>query len=67
MKWSRLNPFATLTTNEARSFKIHVGSNAWLGALQRDGGRVDVPLFLKNWSERAAIYQEQTKKFWLYP
>ena len=66
-KWSRLNPFATLTTNEARSFKIHVGSNAWLGALQRDGGRVDVPLFLKNWSERAAIYQEQTKKFWLYP
>ena len=66
-KWSRLNPFAALTTDEARSFKIHVGSNAWLAALQREGARVDVSLFLKNWSERAAIYREQTKKFWLYP
>lgn len=66
-KWTRLNPFATLTTDEARSFKIHVGSSAWLAALQREGARVDVGSFLKNWSERARIYQEQTKKFWLYP
>ena len=66
-KWSRLNPFAALTTDEARSFKIHVGSTAWLGALQREGSRIDVASFLKNWTERAAIYQEQTKKFWLYP
>ena len=66
-KWSRLNPFATLTTNEARSFKIHVGSNAWLAALQREGARIDVGSFLKNWAERAAIYRDQTKKFWLYP
>ena len=28
---------------------------------------VDVASFLRNWTERAAIYQEQTKKFWLYP
>lgn len=65
-KWSRLNPFAALTTEEARSFKIHTGSNAWLAALKRDGARVDVSSFLKNWAERAAIYQEQTRKFWLY-
>lgn len=66
-KWSRLNPFAVLTAEEARSLRIHVGSSAWLAALKRDGARVDVPLFLKNWAERAAIYQEQTKKFRLYP
>ena len=36
-------------------------------AMLSDGGKVDVPLFLKNWSERAAIYREQTRKFWLYP
>ncbi len=66
-KWSRLNPFVGLTSEEQRSFKIHVGSNAWFAALLRDGGKVDVPLFLKNWSERAAIYREQTRKFWLYP
>jgi hypothetical protein len=65
-KWSRLNPFATLTTDEARTFKIHVGSTAWYSALKRDGARVDVPLFLKNWADRAKAYQEQTKKFWLY-
>jgi len=66
-RWSQLNPFAGLTAREQNKFKIHVGSNAWFAALQRDGARVDVPLFLKNWSERAAIYREQTRKFWLYP
>ena len=66
-KWSRLNPFAALTTEEQRSFKIHVGSTAWLTELRRAGGSVDVASFLKNWTERAAIYQGQTKKFWLYP
>ncbi len=66
-KWSRLNPFAALTTEEQRSFRIHVGSNAWLIELRRAGGSVDVASFLKNWAERATIYQEQTKKFWLYP
>jgi uncharacterized protein YbbC (DUF1343 family) len=66
-KWTRLNPFVGLTSEEQRSLRIHVGSSAWLAALQRDGGKIDVPLFLRNWMERAAIYREQTKKFWLYP
>jgi uncharacterized protein YbbC (DUF1343 family) len=66
-KWMRLNPFVALTADEQRSFKIVVGSNAWLAALARDGGKVDVPLFLRNWAERAAIYRDQTRKFWLYP
>ena len=66
-KWSRLNPFSVLTTDEARTFKIHTGSTAWYEALKREGPRVDVASFLRNWSERAKVYQEQTKKFWLYP
>lgn len=66
-KWSRLNPFAVLTTDEARSFKIHVGSTAWHDALRREGARIDIASFLKNWSERAKVYREQTRKFWLYP
>lgn len=66
-KWSRLNPFAVLTTDESRTFKIHVGSTAWHDALRREGSRVDVASFLKNWSDRAKIYQEQTKRFRLYP
>ncbi len=66
-KWSPLKVFATLTTAEQRTFQIHVGSTAWYDALRRDGGRVDVATFLKNWSERAAVYQQQVKKYWLYP
>ena len=66
-RWSRLNPFATLTTNEAHTFKIHVGSTAWFSALSREGGKVNVPSFLQNWQARARVYQDETRKFWLYP
>jgi uncharacterized protein YbbC (DUF1343 family) len=66
-KWERLNPFVGLTATEQRTFKIHVGSNAWFAELQRAGSRIDVPVFLRNWAERAAIYREQTRKYWLYP
>jgi uncharacterized protein YbbC (DUF1343 family) len=65
--WSRLNPFATLTSDEIRTFKIHVGSNAWYTALSREGSKVNVPSFLQNWAARAKVYQDETKKFWLYP
>jgi uncharacterized protein YbbC (DUF1343 family) len=66
-KWSRLNPFAVLTTEEARTFKIHVGSTAWFDAIKRDGSRVDLAGFEKKWSDSAKIYQELTRKFRLYP
>jgi hypothetical protein len=65
--WQRLNPFTTLTTEEQRTFKIHVGSTAWYGALSREGGRVNITSFLENWAARAKIYQDETRKFWLYP
>ena len=66
-RWTRLNPFATLTTNEAHTFRIHVGSSAWCTELSRAGGKVNVAPFLQNWQARDAIYLEETKKFWLYP
>jgi uncharacterized protein YbbC (DUF1343 family) len=64
--WAPLNPFAALTTAEERTFNIHVGSTAWLHALKAMGGRVDPAIFIKNWTERAAIYQQQSKRYWLY-
>jgi uncharacterized protein YbbC (DUF1343 family) len=64
--WSRLNPFATLTSDEARTFKIHVGSNAWYAAISREGGKVNVASFLQNWAARAKVYQDETRRFWLY-
>lgn len=64
--WSKLNPYASLTAAETRTFNIHVGSAAWLNAIRTQGGRVDVSLFTKNWSERAATFQQTSRKYWLY-
>lgn len=66
-KWSTLKLFAALTTAQQRTFQIHVGSTAWYDALSKEGMRVDVAAFVKNWSERAAFYQTASKKYWLYP
>jgi len=60
------NPFAKLSTANARSFNIIVGSTAWWTALKRDGAKVNVEAFLADWKRQDAIYQEQTKKYWLY-
>lgn len=65
--WSAKNPFARLTEKEERSFNIHVGSLAWFKALKRDGARVHVPTFIDNWAGRAKIYQDNSRKYWLYP
>lgn len=64
--WSVKNPFAHLTERETRSFNIHVGSLAWFKALKRDGARVHVPTFIDNWAGRAKIYQDNSRKYWLY-
>jgi len=43
-----------------------MGSEAFMRALQRDGARVDVEAWLKLWREQALVYQEQSKRYWLY-
>ena len=60
------NPFAKLSAANTRSFNIHVGSAAWMAALKRDGAKVDVEGYLREWREKAKIYQQQTRRYWLY-
>lgn len=60
------NPFAKLGAKEMRSFNIHVGSTAWWVALARDGARVDLAAFEADWAKRVSIYQQQTRRFWIY-
>jgi len=60
------NPFAKLSTANARRFNIIVGSTVWWNALKRDGAKVNVESFIADWKRQDAIYQEQTKKYWLY-
>ena len=61
------NPFARLTSAQTRSFNIHVGSAAWLKALRRDGSKVNVEGFQRQWREQAKSYQAMSRSYWLYP
>ena len=60
------NPFAALTDAERRTVMIHIGSRAFVNDMTAKGARVDVESWLRTWREQARIYQEQTRKYWLY-
>jgi uncharacterized protein YbbC (DUF1343 family) len=60
------NPFAKLTETQLRSFNIHVGSLAWGQALRTEGARIDVDAWTRRWREQARVYQNETKRYWLY-
>ena len=65
-KWSVVNPFTIAPGDRQNMFNKLTGSTAWWKALTRDGARIDVASFLKNWDERAQVYQQQSRKYWLY-
>ncbi len=65
-RYEGANPFAKLTPTQFRSFNIHVGSLAWGEALRTQGARVDVEGWIRRWREQARVYQEESKKYWLY-
>ena len=66
VKWSPVNPFKAAPADRQSMFKKLTGSTAWWKALTTQGAKVDVAQFIRNWSERAAIYQQQSRKYWLY-
>jgi len=61
-----LNPFFFIKPVDASKFNRHVGSVAWWNAIRRDGARVDVEGFQREWRARAQVYREQTRRYWLY-
>ncbi len=65
-KFEPKNPFSAAKVGEQNGFIRHMGSEAFMRALQRDGARVDVEAWLKLWREQALVYQEQSKRYWLY-
>ncbi|MDD2762962.1 MAG: DUF1343 domain-containing protein [Opitutaceae bacterium] len=66
-KWSPTNPFVNASADKASLFRKLVGSTAWWNALRRDGARIDVEAFLSDWRNRALIYQQLIRRYWLYP
>jgi len=65
-KWSPNNPFRAAQPDRQNMFNKLVGSSAWWRALTSQGSHVDVASFIRNWSDRAAAYQQQSRKYWLY-
>jgi hypothetical protein len=60
------NPFAALTPAKRREYLVHVGSSALLDDLAKKGAKADIRAWLRTWREQAGIYQEQSRKYWLY-
>jgi uncharacterized protein YbbC (DUF1343 family) len=60
------NPFTAADTKDARSFNIHTGSLEWWNAIKRDGARIDLAGFLRKWKQDALLFQQSSRRFWLY-
>jgi len=60
------NPFAAAKPADQHTFLIHLGSRAFFQDLVAHGKNVDVAGWLRTWREQDRIYQEQSKKYWLY-
>ena len=65
-KYDSKNPFAPGPVRNFSGFLRHMGSTAFLNALQRDGAKVDVDAFIRDWAAKAKVYQQQSRKYWLY-
>jgi len=60
------NPFASAKQSDRRTFLVHMGSTAFFNDLITKGAKTDVDAWLRTWREQAKIYQEESKRFWLY-
>lgn len=65
-KFDKRNPFASLTPLEMRSFLILWGSTQFYNDLATHGAAIDVAYYVRDWQARAAIYQQQSRRYWLY-
>jgi hypothetical protein len=66
-EWNPPNPVLTTTAAQAELFNTHTGSTAWWQAITRDGARVNVDTFVTDWSQRAKVFQDVSRRYWLYP
>jgi len=64
--WSRTNPFTQASADSAKLFNKHVGSTEWWNVITTQGARVNVNAFIDKWEKQAQIFQDTSRKFWLY-
>jgi len=66
-QWSPRNPFAAVPADKASLFRKLVGSNAWCNAIRTEGARINVDAYLAEWHRRDQLYEQQIRRYWLYP
>ncbi len=60
------NPFAGMSKLEFRSLAIYWGSTAFLNDLAAHGAHADIEGFVRDWQAKAAVYQQQSRRYWIY-
>jgi uncharacterized protein YbbC (DUF1343 family) len=65
-KLEKRNPYASMTAAEARSFLIVWGSTQFYNDLKTRGAGVDVEGYVREWQARDLVYQQQSRRYWLY-
>lgn len=65
-KYQKQNPFAAAPGRNFTGFLRHMGSQAFFNDIATKGTKTDIPAWLRTWREQARVYQEQSKRYWLY-
>lgn len=65
-KYEPKNPFAAASKTDREMFLRHMGSTAFFDDLVAKGARIDVDRWLKDFDARAKVYQQQSRRYWLY-
>ena len=65
-KYDPRNPFASAQKKDVNLFLKIMGSAALYNDLATRGARIDVDAYLRDWQTKNAIYQQQSKRYWLH-
>jgi uncharacterized protein YbbC (DUF1343 family) len=58
--------FASATKAELNIFRKCLGSTAFCNDVAAHGAKVDVEAYIRDWQERNAVYQQESRKYWIY-
>ena len=60
------NPFGALPPSEANLFQKLIGSPGFYRDIAAHGSRVDVDAYIREWQLRASLFQQESRRYWLY-
>jgi uncharacterized protein YbbC (DUF1343 family) len=60
------NPYKLLSQNDALLFNKHTGSQIWWNEIYTRGSNARLAPYLHQWKKEAIVFQESSKKYWLY-